>query len=104
MARVGHVQVQGIGIHRAHLLPHLVLRVTKVYTVAKALRHLLLAIRTGQAAGSGILRKHDVRLDQDGSISIVESVHQLSRNLKHRLLIFANRHCRGLEQRDVCGL
>ena len=101
LARVVHPQVVGVGIHRAHLLPHVLSRVAQVYAVAQALAHLLLAVGAGQTARRGVFGQHDVGLHEHLAVCRVEAAHQFARNLKHRLLVFAGRHRGGLEQRDV---
>ena len=104
MTRVADVQMSGVGIHRAHLLPHLVGRVAEVDAVAKRLRHLLLAISAGQAACGKVLGQHDFRLNENGGVGLVEAANEFARHLDHRLLVLAHRHGRRLEKCDVGSL
>ena len=104
MTRVIQVHMRRIGIHRAHLLPYLISRVGEVDAVAKALRHLLLAIRTGQTTGCQILGQHDIRLHEHGCIDLIEAAHQFTCHLQHRLLVLTHGHRGRLEQRDVGSL
>ena len=90
--------------HLLHLLPYIGSRIAEVDTVAERLRHLLLAVGSGQTTCCSILRKHDFRLNKHLAVCLVEAANKLACHLNHRLLVFAGRHCSGLEQRDVGSL
>ena len=101
---VADVEVCGVGIHGAYLLPYLVGGVGEIDAVAEALRHLLLAIGAGEAACGEVLGEHDLRLYEDGRIDLVEAAHELACDLEHGLLVFACGHGGSLEERDVGSL
>ena len=94
----------GVGVHRAHLLPHLVGRVAQVDAVAKALAHLLLAVGAGQAARRGVFGQHYLGLHEHLAVGLVEPPDELARHLEHGLLVFAGGHGGGLEERYVGSL
>ena len=104
MAWIADIQVGRVGVHGLHLLPHRILVVGEIDAVAKALAHLLLAIRARQTACRLVLGQHDLWLGKDGGIDLVEATDQLACHLKHRLLVLASRHDSGLESHDIGSL
>ena len=104
VSRVVQVDMLRIGVHRAHLLPHLIGRVREVDAVAKRLRHLLLTVSTRQSAGRQVLGQHDVRLYEHLSVGLIEATYEFTRHLKHRLLILTYGNGGRFEKRDVGSL
>ena len=104
MSGIVEVDVLGIGVHRAHLLPDIFSRVREIDTVAEALRHLLLAIRTGQTTSRHVLRQHDIGFREHLCIDLVKTASELTRHLQHRLLILTDGHRGRLEQQNIRSL
>ena len=90
--------------HLLHLLPYVGSRIAEVNAVAERLRHLLLAVSSGQTTCRSILRQHDFRLHKHLAISLVEAANKLACHLNHWFLVFAGGHSCGLEQRYVGSL
>ena len=104
IARLIHAHTRRTVRHLLHLLPYVCSRVGEIDAVAERLRHLLLAVRSREAACRSVLRQHDVRLDEHLAVYGVEAANQLACHLNHRLLILSCRHRSGLEERDVGSL
>ena len=104
MARIVQVDVLWVGIHRTYLLPYILCRVREIDTVTQRLRHFLLTIGTWQTARCEVLGQHDIGLYQYRCIDLVETAHQLTGYLQHRLLVLTSRHCGSLEQGDISSL
>ena len=104
VARVVEIDVLGVGVHRAHLLPHFVGGVAEIDAVAERFRHFLLAVGAREATRREVFGQHDFRLHEHLAVGVVEAAHEFARHLDHWLLVFAHRHGGGLEERDVGGL
>ena len=89
-----------VGVHRHHLLLHLVRGVGEVDGVAVALAHLAV-VDAGQAREPG---EHRLRLDEHLAVEPVEAAHDLARQLQVRHLVIAHRHRVGVVDHDVRGL
>ena len=90
--------------HLLHLLPYVGSRIAEINTVAERLRHLLLAVSSGQTACRSILRQHDFGFYKHLAVCLVEAANKLACHLNHWFLVFAGRHCSGLEECNVGSL
>ena len=104
MSRVIEIDMLGVSVHGAHLLPYLVGGIGEVDAVAEALGHLLLTVGAGKTAGGEVLGQQDVGLHEHRCIGGIEAAHELTRHLQHRLLILSCRHGGRFEEGDVGSL
>ena len=104
MARLFHVDVEGVGVHRHHLLLHLLCGFGEVDAVAEALGHLGLAVGAREAAADLVLRQQDGGFDEGVAVDVVEAAHDFGGLLEHGFLVLTGGHRGGAEGGDVGGL
>ena len=102
LARVGHAQVVGVGVHHLDCVTDVVRAGAEGERVAERLAHLGLAVDARQTAD---LRHQRLALDQHFAVDTgVEAADDFVGLFDHRDLVFANRHDGGLESGDVGSL
>ena len=104
VSRLLHTHARLTIRHLLHLLPNGLLIIAQIDAVAQTLAHLLLTIGTRKATANRIFREQDLRFHQYRRIDLIESAHQFTGHLQHRLLVLTSRNGSSLEGSNIGSL